>query len=141
MDDDRTVGAVDCADFQQVPGGVGADEHRQAVIEVIDQDWVVEGVDHVVVVDAVLASARGDQRSIHASQVSLHEVRWQVVLHAIVPDPEGAVRRPHEDRQTDASGRPSTGDQGQPEVLCAVFIVGATQGARTAGRLVSRRGM
>ena len=88
MDDDGTVGAVDYADFQQVPGGVGADEHRQAVIEVIDEHRVVEGVDHVVVVDTVLASARGDQRSIHTSQVSLHEVRWQVILHAI-QDPAG----------------------------------------------------
>ena len=80
------------------PGGVGADEHRQAVIEVIDEDRVVEGVDHVVVVDVVLASARGDQRSIHASQVSLHEVRWQVILHAI-PARAGVTHRPHEDPQ------------------------------------------
>ena len=69
MDDDRAVGTGDHTDLQQVPGGVGANEHRQAVIEVIDEDWVVEGVDHVVVADAVLAGARGDQWSIPVSQV------------------------------------------------------------------------
>lgn len=40
MDDDRSVGAVDDADFEQVAGSVGADEHRQAVIEVVDEDRI-----------------------------------------------------------------------------------------------------
>ena len=47
MDDDRSVGAVDDPDFEQVAGSVCADEHRQIVIEVVDEDRMVEGVDHV----------------------------------------------------------------------------------------------
>ncbi len=80
MDNDWSVGAVNDADFEQVAGRVGADEHREAVIEVVDEDRMVEGVDHVVVADAVLASARGDQRRIHGSQVSLENIRPQVTL-------------------------------------------------------------
>ena len=112
---DRTVGAVDHADLQQVPGGVGANEHRQAIIQVIDEDWVVEGVDHVVVADAVLASARGDQRSIHTSQVSLHSVRRQVVLRSsapvVVPYRAGRVHRPATDPHPDSLSGRATGSR------------------------------
>ena len=50
-DDDRTVAGVDDADLEQVGGGVGADEHREAVVEVVNEDRMVEGVDHVGVGD------------------------------------------------------------------------------------------
>ncbi len=36
---------------------------RTCHLEVVDEDRMVEGMDHVVVVDAVLAYADGDQRS------------------------------------------------------------------------------
>jgi hypothetical protein len=44
MDDDRAVGTVEHADFEQVSGSVDPNErvcpneHRKAVIEVVDQD-------------------------------------------------------------------------------------------------------
>ena len=57
--------------FEQVAGGVGADEHREVVVEVVDDNRVVEGLDHVVVADAVLPSARRDQRRIHDLEVNL----------------------------------------------------------------------
>ena len=70
MNDDRAVAAVDDADFEQVACLVGTDEHRQAFLEVVDQDRMVESVDHVVVADAVLACADGDQRSIHVHKLA-----------------------------------------------------------------------
>lgn len=74
MDEDRAVRAVDDADFDQVADGVGADEHREAVVEVVDENWVVEGMDHVVVADAVFSSARGDQRSIHINKLACETI-------------------------------------------------------------------
>ena len=57
MNDDRTITGVDDADLEQVCGLVGADEHREPIVEVVDEDRMVEGVDHVVVVDAVFSPA------------------------------------------------------------------------------------
>jgi hypothetical protein len=61
MNDDRTVARVDDADLEQVGGGTGADEHREPVIDVFDEDRVVEGMDHVVVADAVFACTGGNE--------------------------------------------------------------------------------
>ena len=66
--------------FEQVAGGVGADEHREVVVEVVDDNRVVEGLDHVVVADAVLPSARRDQRRIHDLEVNLRCDEEQVTL-------------------------------------------------------------
>jgi len=68
--DDRSVGAVDHTDFEEIAGGVGADEHHEAVVEIVDEHRMVERVNHVVVVDAVLASAGGDQRRIRANKLA-----------------------------------------------------------------------
>ena len=80
VDDDGTVGAVDDADLEELAGGIGADEHHEAFVEVLDEDWMVERVEHVVVVDAVLAGARCDERRNHELQVSLPSTRSQVDL-------------------------------------------------------------
>ncbi len=58
--------------LEEVAGGVGADEHHEAVIEIIDEHRMVERVKHVVVVDAVLAGAGCDQRRIHRDKLACH---------------------------------------------------------------------
>ena len=42
VDDDRAVAGLDDAYLEQVGGGVGADEHREAVVEVVDEDRIVK---------------------------------------------------------------------------------------------------
>jgi hypothetical protein len=83
VDDDWTVGAVDDADFEELAGGVGTDEHHEAFVEVLDEHRMVERVEHVVVVDAVLAGARCDQRRINGLQGNLPAGASQVALHSI----------------------------------------------------------
>ena len=46
--------AVDDSDLAQVGRLVGTDEHREAIIDFIDEDRIVEGMHHVVVADAML---------------------------------------------------------------------------------------
>ena len=70
MDDDWTVGAVDHANLEEVAGGVGTNEHHEAVIEIVDEHRMVERVEHVVVVDAVLAGAGCDQRRIDSNKLA-----------------------------------------------------------------------
>ncbi len=70
MNENRPVAAVDDCEFKQVAGGVGANEHRETVVEIVDEYRVVEGVGHVVVADAVLAGACGDQRRIHSHKLA-----------------------------------------------------------------------
>ncbi len=52
----------DDADFEQVPGVVGTDEHDELIVEVFDPDWVVERMADRLVVDAVLSGTRCDKR-------------------------------------------------------------------------------
>jgi hypothetical protein len=47
------------ADLKQTPGLVGADQHCE-VTEAEHPDWVVIGVQHVVVTDPVFSGARQD---------------------------------------------------------------------------------
>jgi hypothetical protein len=37
VDDDGTVGAVDDADLEELASGIGADEHHEAFVEVLDE--------------------------------------------------------------------------------------------------------
>ena len=83
MNDDRAVDAVDHTDLEQVRGLVRADEHGDTVVKFFDEDRVVEGMENVVVTDAVSVSARGDQRSIHWLQVSLEVGREQDPYRAV----------------------------------------------------------
>lgn len=64
MDNDRAVAGIDHADLDRVAGSVPADEHREPFIDVINEERVVECVDHVSVGDAVFASTGCDERSI-----------------------------------------------------------------------------
>ena len=83
MNDDRAVDAVDHTDLEQVRGLVRADEHGDTVVKFFDEDRVVEGMENVVVTDAVSVSARGDQRSIHWLQVSLEVGKEQDPCRAV----------------------------------------------------------
>lgn len=83
MDDDRTVGAVDHPDLEEVASGVGADEHHESFVEVVDEHWLVEGVEHVAVVDAVLAGAGCDQRRIHLHKLACGAVCRKLGLHGL----------------------------------------------------------
>jgi hypothetical protein len=48
VDDDGSLDAVDDADFVDDRGVVGADDHREAFVELEDADWVVVGVADVL---------------------------------------------------------------------------------------------
>ncbi len=70
MQDERAVVTVEDTDFEQVPGGVGADEHRETIIEILDKDRIGERMEHVVVPDAVLAGGCGDRRASHPDKLA-----------------------------------------------------------------------
>ena len=63
MNDEVETFGTRAADLEDATGAVGADEHCE-VVEGEDSDWVVVGVEHVTVGDAVLARARQDDRVI-----------------------------------------------------------------------------
>ena len=69
MDDDRPIGRVNNTDFKQIPRMIRANEHREAVIKVFSQDWIVEGVEYVMVLQAVFSSAFGYQRLFHQDKL------------------------------------------------------------------------
>ena len=54
VNDDRADDAVDRADFEEVAGSVGADEHGEAIVEIVCEYRVVECVDDVFAGDVVL---------------------------------------------------------------------------------------
>lgn len=70
MHDDRTVAGVDDADLEQVGGEIGANEHCESFVEFVYEDRIVEGVNHVVFADAVLACAGSDERRIHLHKLA-----------------------------------------------------------------------
>ena len=70
MDDDRTISAVNHSDLEQVASDVGPDEHHESLIEVLDEHRMIERVQHVVVVDAVLSRTGCDQRRSHAHKLA-----------------------------------------------------------------------
>jgi hypothetical protein len=43
VNDGRSVGAVDHTNLEQLAGRVAAHKHGEAVIDVLDEDWVAEG--------------------------------------------------------------------------------------------------
>jgi len=65
MNDDRSFDRINNTDFEQIPGLVRSDKHREAVIKVIGQDWIVECMEYVMVLKAVFSRAVCDQRLIH----------------------------------------------------------------------------
>lgn len=65
MNDDRSFDRINNTNFEQVSGLVGADKHREAIINVFGQDWIVEGMEYVMVLKAVFSSAVCDQRPLH----------------------------------------------------------------------------
>jgi hypothetical protein len=61
MDDCLAIIIDDHTNLQRLAGARGADEHRDRLVVRCEGDEVVSvGVEHVVVVDAVLAGARLD---------------------------------------------------------------------------------
>lgn len=70
MDDDWAISAVNHSDLEQVAGYVGPDEPHESLIEVLDEHRVIERVQHVVVVDAVLSRTGCDQRRSQAHKVA-----------------------------------------------------------------------
>jgi hypothetical protein len=52
------------SDLEQAPRLVGADQHDE-IVEIEDSDWVAVGVEHVIVIDPVVAGACQDH-GIHA---------------------------------------------------------------------------
>ncbi len=69
MDDDRSFGRVNNTDFKQIPRMIRANEHREAVIKILSQDQIVEGVEYVMVLKAVFSSAFSDQRLLHQDKL------------------------------------------------------------------------
>ncbi|WP_420619884.1 hypothetical protein [Candidatus Poriferisocius sp.] len=69
MDDDRSFGRVNNTDFKQIPRMIRANKHREAVIKILSQDWIVEGVEYVMVLQAVFSSAASDQRPFHQDKL------------------------------------------------------------------------
>jgi len=55
MDHDRALVGADDADLVEIAGLVGPDEHRHSVVEVLDENWVVEGVEDGLIADTVLS--------------------------------------------------------------------------------------
>jgi len=74
VDDDGSLYAVDDADLVDDRGVVGADDHREAFVELEDADWVLLCVADVLVTDAVLASAgRDDQLRAHPDKLACRQ--------------------------------------------------------------------
>lgn len=69
MNDDRSIDRINNTDFKQIPGMIGSNEHREAVIKVFRQDWIVKGVEYVMVTKAVLSCAICDQRLLHLDKL------------------------------------------------------------------------
>ena len=93
MDDDRTVDTFDHTDLEQAARSVGADEHRKAVVLIVDEHRMVEGVDHVVVVDAMFASTRRDERRFHDSKLVCRRENCKLTCRLPAP-PETAAADP-----------------------------------------------
>jgi len=70
VNDDWTVFGVDHADLEQTSGGIGTDEHREPVIEVLDKDRIVERMHDVVIVDAMFACAGRNERRVHTHKLA-----------------------------------------------------------------------
>ena len=68
-------------DLSARPLNVGADEHHEAVVVVVDEHRMVEVLDHVVVVDAVVARTRGDQRRFHDSKLACRVESCKLACH------------------------------------------------------------
>jgi hypothetical protein len=54
MYNDGALAGADDADLVEVAGAVGAHEHRHALVEVLDENRVVEGVEDGLIADTVL---------------------------------------------------------------------------------------
>lgn len=87
MDDGRSVAAVDDSDLEQVGRLVGTDEHREAIIDFIDEDRIVEGMHHVVVADAMFCEPLRRSVEHPPPQVSLRRKISQVALRDLTHDP------------------------------------------------------
>jgi len=71
VDNDQSGIALDDSDLQESPSSVGTHEHREAVTEVEDAKRVGESVQHVSVIDSVLAGGGRDVRALaHLAKLS-----------------------------------------------------------------------
>lgn len=71
MYDDHCGRCLDPADLMEHRGGVPSDQHRQAVSELEDADWVGVNVQDVLVADSMLAGAgRDDRLSTHGDKLA-----------------------------------------------------------------------
>lgn len=71
MDDhDDAIDRDDKADFDQRAGSIRSCDQREPVVQVEDVDRIAEGMEDVLVGDAVLPSALGDD-GLHVPQVTL----------------------------------------------------------------------
>jgi hypothetical protein len=81
VNDHRNLGVRDDSDLEDVSRPVGADEHEESVVEILDADRMIEGMEDVVVVDAMLPSAFGDDWLIGhlykiACRIDLYKLPW-----------------------------------------------------------------
>ena len=78
MNDDRGGCSLDHPDLVKDGGCAAADEHRQAVVELEDANWVGVGVQDVLVAHSMLAGTGRDYRlGTHGSKLACDPIRLQ----------------------------------------------------------------
>jgi hypothetical protein len=69
VDDNGPLLGVDNADFVEVAGVVGSDQHGETVVKLLGPDRVVECVKDYCVIDAMPVGARSDEWALHFTKL------------------------------------------------------------------------